>query len=945
MTQRVITFSEKNFKFMLANMTADDVIHDYGIGKEDRWEANKDLLIQFQRDRFTFMNPRGGGKGEGGEPEAIQKYEFPPWSPIITLAQSQTIEPYKIPYNIFTKNKGMSQSQPTFFDNWVKHEQRYYNALDLLVEDVKSEILFIIFGNIIYRRKLELDQKNKKKRNRETMETQYEDDPNLKRILLTDLYYYITDGSEFMEEIYLKFAGYLINNPNPKYDDLTDIISKLRVGNISGIRNFFEDPQTDIMIAQMYQEIISNLLINPRYYDDDPDLGGGTTKYTGGASLKLTGDECKIVRLRVYNFMNNIGLLSDKETNEETNEEKIKFNTFLANMNITFNNSPLETVGTVGTVGRYTPTDGIQTTQDICNILNGDDVRQYVNIFKNNIFGKMLDIFKEFTTGQGTPDRESYIENLRTIADECANVFESDGEPQARISEIRKNTILVPTITKSSRGYQATSNYFYAHLKNRLLAYLSDYEGIITVTELAIQRREAVEKRTKEREQEEEARAVAARERAEERARAGHLGPDDVKFREGFCSFIAKASLHMCNIITATATADNPTQLNWALYDAADFTNPYLKRQAEILCKWADIKQLPPGLETSKKDADLELFNLFEKQFKVTGRQGKEKAKEFLTTISTTNRKIIIDNAAMSRSDVFYHNKFCPWSSINDAQPMCSAGTDDSIEYGDMNFKIQNSPNVSSYYACQMTVLPDSIYQITFSIVFPNRNTVTHTIKKVVGDGFLKAKNAVGETISGIIDYLVKKSTSGHPDDQAFTDRVFSKFPNIFDQLFIEFLNGYDNGEIMQIIFKNILCKLLGDLIQEINSICAHGGYTGVNYNTTPNGNIVEFRPNTSASPNTPRIFLANDRPSAFRAMFAAHFAESGINQKCAVAYYPDETNIFMYIKPGATFTGGKTRKRIKLNKKTKKMSQSNRKTKKYKQRTSKKIKGKYYNK
>jgi hypothetical protein len=934
MTQRVIQFTKKNFKFMLANMTADDVIHDYGIGKEDRWEANKDLLIQFQRDRFTFMNPRmeGGVRNQSiaMSPSRTINHEDPTIHP--GNEPGEVIFPFS---NFFNQNSppfisvlnSEEQEESTFFDNLVKHELAYYNALDLLVEDVKTEILFIIFSNIINRRKLELDAESKSnKRKRESIQT--DSDPNSKKNLLMDLYYYITDGSEFMEDIYLKFAGYL--NNNQKY--LTDIINELRIYNISGIRQFLEDPQTDIMIAQMYQEQISH---SWDIIPDDPDLGGGTTKYTGGASLKLTGDECKIVRLRVYNFMNNIGLLHGNEIDN--------FNQFLIDMNITFNNSQL------GTVGRYTTEN--RENQSICDKLNGDDGRQYIIIINDNIFGQMLDIFIAFTTDEGNPDRDTYINNLKRIADECANVFEYDGQPQARILEIRRNTILVPTITKSSRGYQPTSDYFYAHLKNRLLAYLSDYQGIITVTDLAIQRREAAEKRAKEREEEEEARAAAAQERAEERARAGHLGPDDVKFREGFCSFIAKASLHMCNIITATATAptaDNPTQLTWALYDPDDFTNPYLKRQAEILCKWADITPSLLGLESSRKDADTELFNLFTTTFQVNGRKRPEDAKSFLTGISRNeNRKIIIDNAAMSRSDVFYHNKFCPWSSINDAQSMCSANTDDSIEYGNMNFKIQNNGQSGGYYECQMIVLDGNRYNITFTIVFPNGNTVTHTIEKGVGDGFLKAKNAVGETIGGIIDYLVKTSTPGDKlFDQAFTDRVFSTFPNIFDQLFIEFLNGYDNGEIMKIIFKNILCKLLGDLLQEINSICAHGGYTGVNYNTTPTGNnIVGFRPNTLDLPNTPRIFLANDRPSAFRAMFAAHFAVSGINTNCSVAYYPDEDHIFMYSKPGATFTGGKTRKRIKLNKKTKKMSQSNRKTKKNKQRNSKKIKSKYYNK
>jgi hypothetical protein len=959
-TPRVIDFDDNNFKFMLANMTAHDVIHDYGIAKEERWEANKDLLLQFQRDRYTFMNPRTAAREQVGGMKSI--FKFPPRptiddSPLSkklrvgtyasqeptehvflkvdtkgdreiyhriddiangTTDQEDLTEPDEDPFTAADEDpftaadeaymanrladdeesaaaniypQPVTEANKTFFYNLVKDELAYYNTLDLLVETVKCDILIIIFLNI-FGRPHEVISEEEEKANDE-----YE-------LVCKYLHYYITDGSDFMEEIFYKFVGYLNNYPV----DLTDIVNLLRRGNISGIRLFFENPITDIMISQMYQELIL------RYHETSPmELDGGSTKYTGGASLRLTGEECKVVRLRVYNFMNNIGLL--------TSDELTNFIQFLSSMNIQFTTSPL------GTARRYIAING--QDRDICDILDGDDVRQHIIINNYKIFDSMLSIFIAYTRDEVTPDRDLYIDYLKEIAKECANVFESDSvrNPVSRISEIKKNTTLVPTITRLRRGYEPTPAYFYSHLKNRLLAYLSDYEGIITVHDMNIRRK------------------AEAEQRAEERDRVGHLGPDDLRFREGFCSFIAKTSLHMCDIITAAPTRDNPTQLTWTL-NRDILENQYLKRQAEILCTWANIIPKLYGLGKCMKDADTALFQLFTGTFIVDGIQTHTEATGFLNSISrNTTNKIIIDNAAMSRSDRFYKNKFCPWSSINDAQSMCSAGTDDSIEYGDMDFIIANA-NRRSYYRSIMTVYPSiHKYSITFNIVFPDGNTVTHTITpRYVGDGFLKAKNAVGETIQGIIDYLLKKSRQStasmpNPDfDQAFTDRVFPQFPNIFDQLFLEFLGG--NVDIMQIIFGNILCKLLGDLKQEINTICEHGGYTGDNYDI--GDYIVPWIP---SSPNTPRVFLANDRPSALRAMFAAHFARSGINRHCAVAYYPNEEHIFMYIKEGATFTGGKTRKRIKLNKKTKKKSKSNRKTKKNKQRNSKRIKRKYYNK
>jgi hypothetical protein len=71
------------------------------------------------------------------------------------------------------------------------------------------------------------------------------------------------------------------------------------------------------------------------------------------------------------------------------------------------------------------------------------------------------------------------------------------------------------------------------------------------------------------------------------------------------------------------------------------------------------------------------------------------------------------------------------------------------------------------------------------------------------------------------------------------------------------------NMNIFNVIFNNIVQKGIGDIFQEINSVCKYGGYTMDNYKT--GDNVLSLNTTTG---DQVRIFIANDRPSVSRFVF-----------------------------------------------------------------------------
>ena len=64
MTSRNLHFTKDKATYLLLNIIAHDVIHDYGPagGTEKRWSDNQQIVKQFTQDYYSFSNPTVGGQ-------------------------------------------------------------------------------------------------------------------------------------------------------------------------------------------------------------------------------------------------------------------------------------------------------------------------------------------------------------------------------------------------------------------------------------------------------------------------------------------------------------------------------------------------------------------------------------------------------------------------------------------------------------------------------------------------------------------------------------------------------------------------------------------------------------------------------------------------------------------------------------------------------------------
>ena len=98
------------------------------------------------------------------------------------------------------------------------------------------------------------------------------------------------------------------------------------------------------------------------------------------------------------------------------------------------------------------------------------------------------------------------------------------------------------------------------------------------------------------------------------------------------------------------------------------------------------------------------------------------------------------------------------------------------------------------------------------------------------------------------------------------------------------------NMNIFNAMLNNIVQKGIGDIFQEINSVCKYGGYTMENYNA--NDNVLSLNTETG---NQTRFFIATDRPSSARFVFIlSNGSTEQINTK-AYGGMSTETRLFIF--------------------------------------------------
>ena len=121
---------------------------------------------------------------------------------------------------------------------------------------------------------------------------------------------------------------------------------------------------------------------------------------------------------------------------------------------------------------------------------------------------------------------------------------------------------------------------------------------------------------------------------------------------------------------------------------------------------------------------------------------------------------------------------------------------------------------------------------------------------------------------------------------EKFTEIIFNYNANN-THYFGEYIQDDKAGNLnaLGVLFSKILFKGCGDLFQEINAVCEHGGYINLmgssgkegyeKYTNAQKVNVIRW---DNKDPNIKRLVLSNDRPSAARSMVMLAQGKSGIN-------------------------------------------------------------------
>ena len=353
-------------------------------------------------------------------------------------------------------------------------------------------------------------------------------------------------------------------------------------------------------------------------------------------------------------------------------------------------------------------------------------------------------------------------------------------------------------------------------------------------------------------------------------------------------------------------------------------------------------------IRPSYRDLDTILYSEF-KNF-----NGRFPDNQFNSEDYMCNKKkfYMIDNAAALNSKRRKNCVFCPLTSVCDGMGQCTLGSTGeygaeigtNIEQGNMNFSVQFAENDTAvaYYKGKLELTPNPTgnllptsakYTINykgFRNTFPRGPNIDieTTLDINIGSSKIKnleAHNVLKNTLVAILKFIVAQYNGNVPNIIAeyltSGDDVFSNIVNIITEDEIRFNNTLDeNGEktinsnlnnnynnpentpdttntktlndyLLNTFFK-ILGKGAGDIFQEINAICKHGGYTGGNYYKAPD--IIKWDWDNDGD--AIRFFAAKDRPSACRFMFLTWFADnvSEINQRSLGGFIAEKTELIV---------------------------------------------------
>ena len=407
--------------------------------------------------------------------------------------------------------------------------------------------------------------------------------------------------------------------------------------------------------------------------------------------------------------------------------------------------------------------------------------------------------------------------------------------------------------------------------------------------------------------------AIAAAQLARQAASAARadLDPESSTVRSGFLKAVASLGLFLNGITKNDIPAQQviPGQIVEMLtfISQDNLLSNLLITELSILFYYASIGQAvnyqvinPVG----KRDLDTVLINVVDNYLKTN--ESWRGGRYYCNSRPPNNKLYIIDNAAKIPTKDRDNNVFCPLSSIIDGMNQCTLGASGSysatyVEYGNMNFEITDVSRNAHYKGqlqlCDNFSIGNNVHNtVTYTLQYKGYNNSVQEITTSIPDiqvkngkiRNLEAHNILKNTLVNILHVFIALLQDPANENNGLLGNYLttSGQSNLFENLTKVIVTGkfkptliaeeQEIGanrkyELLQNFFT-ILGKGAGDIFQELNAVCKHGGYTSrPTYLPTSSLGIIPW----GRDGNTRRFFAANDRPSATRFIFLLKYGRS----------------------------------------------------------------------
>lgn len=879
MTQRLLNFDKNNATYLLLNIMAHDVIHDFGPSSDaDRWAKSKSFVQQFS-NIATFSMPSHGGAhsdrdsynndtlhrdGDRGRSRYGDRGRSRDRDRDRDRSRSRDRIPQK-----------MSSFQKTHLINTNNSINNFKLSIKKLVSQINTNILFTFFTKYmkyIYNVQ-QLSQENSK------IILAWEN------LIMPDLTNYrnpdLADKDlQVRIDIANKFIGYLYNT-NLTQDNKNMVLTTIFVTRLAyetyltNLTNFlnssvveetiyeniFGNTQADGVGADMpvrVEDVVEADMIQyeqpqqqyqpPQYqmnfqqqpieqlWEQQPvhaintgpglmSFGGSKSMLKGGApDPPLTYEQCQELIAAINAGLHDADIIDNFDRMQELYD---------------FHYDPL----------------------------NADDAQNIVRLneyseLQNNIIIHFKNIFTN------PPDTVALVPVPMWLAQ------------QKKANAINAFTAFPILLTKIRAGGQRTENvknFFNNIIQNALLTYIT-----------IIAKKDA-----------EDAAAAAHIAAIAEAALTGDLSSDDTAVRADFVNFMARSGLYVNGI------CNNTGKVIYNITGAGNVSPPptatELSSEINILLAMADWRGVAGnnwGHQYTTKSLDDNLIEHFKANTSIYANNGVVIQKNEHYSPNGFNYKtcspdkFIVNNAAIGLASTYTSKIFCPYSSILDGMKKCTWTTSNGDrEFGNMDFKIQQNTG-SIYYNGLLSLTPVAAGHFPVEaelklIIKPNIiNEINITLQNIdvtINTNVLTAWIVMRNTLITYINFILTILT----DAQRST--IFTG-GNMFSNLFAMFTHNDTslndiNIFFTTIVYNDILFKGAGDIFQEINCVCRYGGYNGNYYNA--NNGIARYSFAGADGGNQVRFFVATDRPSGTRFAFINRHGLIGeINIKAFGGYY-----------------------------------------------------------